>query len=132
MENYTIYCTREQALRAYMLGAPLEKEKPYAQIVEVAIAKGEFGQSVGFYKCIPTAEQMCGWLREKGVCIDITANEFCTGRWASALCVKGENAPDKDWWYESRTYDHYASYNEAMSAAIDKAIDYLEKKGGEV
>lgn len=132
MERYTIYCTKEQALRAYKLGAPLKEEKPYAQIVAVGETKGEFGQRVGIYFCIPTAEQMCGWLREKGVCIEITANEDCTGRWASALCVKGENASDKDWWYDFSTQDYYASYNEAMSAAIDKAIDYLEKKGGEV
>lgn len=117
MNQYTIYCTKEQALRAYMLGAPLEEEKPYAQIVEVGIAKGEFGQSVGVYKCIPTAEQMCGWIREKGV------NAYACCTICRSYCG---NLYDSVYGYRETKY--FDKYEDALLAAIDLALDYLENK----
>lgn len=122
MNQYTIYCTKEQALRAYMLGAPLEEEKPYAQIVEVGIAKGEFGQSVGVYKCIPTAEQMCGWLSEKG--FDVSHVSSLDMSYFKTFC-----------WYNSKEISddiRYKTLKEAILASINIALDYLERKEEEV
>lgn len=94
--DYTILCTQEQTIKAIELGAPIE----------------------GIF--IPTAEQMIGWLEEKGLIFNI---------------VKVTGLFNKASWYGFKIISRrgYTEYNvvqhhsrpEATLAAIDAALDYL-------
>ena len=63
MDEYTIFCTAEQTRKAFGLGASIEfikigEGKPLHYICS--------RENKGYYK-IPTAEQMIGFLRSKGM-----------------------------------------------------------------
>lgn len=71
MEDYTIYCTPKQTRNAFVLGAPIEFKEttvydcstgeliPYPDI-----AMDKDGEPI---LITPTAEQMIGWLRTRGI-----------------------------------------------------------------
>lgn len=110
MNKYTIYCTSEQTKRAYELGAPLEKT------------------SLEYWKNkIPTIEQMCGWLREKyNIHIYTLQCNNLTYIPQGNICNNGVTTQLFDWDYE----EYFDSYQQAMNAAIDTALKYLEKERG--
>lgn len=81
MKKYTIYCTKEQTERAERLGAPIETDFDVTGYIT------------------PTAEQMCGWLREEKKC----------------MCLVGGSLTGE-------------MYIKAMYAAIDAALDKLESE----
>ena len=121
MQDYTIYCTEEQAKRAYKLGAPIkvtpieDESTPSVTIEE----NGLYGLFI-----IPTVEQMCGWLREKGLFVYAfpfygDMGEQYIGE-VDELIISGLVCMRS---IETETYP------QAILAAIDAALDYLEKKG---
>jgi len=106
MEQYAIYCSEEQTKRAYELGAPIEEvctcESPH-----------EYYVREGLFIVAPTAEQMCRWSREKGIFIL-------------------ESQPNiYDIVVEENEIYVFTKIDEAQDipAAIDTALDYLEKGG---
>lgn len=110
IDKYTIYCTKEQTKKALELGAPLELE------TEVYYPNG-----AAFPKK-PTAEQMIGWLEDKGISV-------------KAVCFSWlyENKPtwqvhayqrSTNFWDEI-AFGHSKSCKEATLSAIDAALGYL-------
>lgn len=135
MDKYTIYCTEEQTKKALELGAPLHtiifksvSAFKALKIIDSGNLKNNHTlldncQQSGDYcsKLItnPTAEQMIGWLEEKGVTVEIVK---CETHWFA------------------RTYSHentnfnkgrFFSRKGAILASIDSALDYLTKEEGE-
>lgn len=117
MNRYSIYCTPYQTKRAYKLRA---------QIVNVSNcgipSNAPFFEINGCDFYIPTAEQMCGWLREKG---------FVAHAFASDMKVKYHGEVDiiEDGLSGAIFGDDFDTYEQAILAAIDAALDYLEKGG---
>lgn len=101
MENYTIYCTAEQTMKALDLGAPID-HRHYTFDNE-------------FYAILPTAEQMIGWLEEQGIYIhtEAVANSWRYYVTDGIEYIRHESKPSR---------------KEAILAAIDAALDYLEKE----
>lgn len=95
MNRYTIYCTREQTKKAFELGAPIDHWGHISNLIA------------------PTAEQMIGWLDEKGITIEMAK---CEIYWF-ARAYSDENTNFNKGRFNSR--------KEAMFAAIDAALDYL-------
>lgn len=114
MKNYTIYCTTEQVQIALELGAPIEYEFGYVNGIPYKITDEEGEPSL----IIPTAEQMIGWLRkEMKLAISIGYN------------IQNDNTPV--WFYSifNVAYSNtFSEPEEATLAAIDAALDYLEKQ----
>ena len=112
IDKYTIYCTAEQTKKALELGAPI---KSFENITTASANEGYYLDGTTLVK-LPTAEQMCGWLRRKG--FQIRAEEYddyCVGRvfyHYKLICAAGG----------------YGTYEEATLAAIDVALNYLIKK----
>lgn len=122
MEQYTIYCTEEQTRRAWLLDAPFKyccgKELPdhkyicttpllsHTEVIEV-----------------PTTQQMIGWLREE---YNIQAFVSTLAGNTASVFVKNEftmfNVNDDD-----EMPKRFDTYEQAELAAIDAALDYLEK-----
>ncbi len=102
LTDYTIYCTNEQVQRLKKLNAPLA---PYSD-----------DKRDKYYKKRPTAEQVIGWLRERGICIDIY------------------NKKGEVWYGVGKEIDSINSimisrenvYSTAILEAINSALDYLE------
>ena len=121
MENYTIYCTKEQIEKAIKLGASI-KINHYPPIngenfmwlspPEDAIAWNNSTNCL-----IPTAEQMRGWLESGDIidCIDVVHEED-----GFVFYVEADGI------YSLRQ-GGYLSRPEATLAAIDAALDYLIK-----
>lgn len=116
MEEFTIHCTEEQTKKAMELGAPIEED--YRHWQDIMFEE----------KCVrterqlvpPTAEQMIGWLEDKGITVKIVK---CDIRWFARPCSCKNTDFNKD---------GYCSRKEATLAAIDSALDYLiQKKGGQ-
>lgn len=101
MNRYTIYCTKEQTKKAIELGAPIElydnDKCPH------------FKWWDNFEYIIPTAEQMCGWLRCRGM--KFYFNDI-TSLWQVV--------------YDINIIGQGCSDNKEL-AAIDAALDYLSK-----
>lgn len=114
MQDYSIYCTKEQTERAYKLGALISK------VVENfnAIPTCYIDKSNTLYE-IPTAEQMCGWLRAKGF-------RFYIAEYEDHIFWRASNNQDKRWYVfgDNKPKD----YKESIIAAIDAALDFLEKQ----
>lgn len=112
MNRYTIYCTEEQAIKAFELGGPLQHNWQEEDLIVFIEKEG--------YKKIPTAEEMIGWLEEKGkLRIGIDAN-WCF--WCYTI-LDNRQIVEQGIEYQTR--------KEATLAAIDAALNYLvEKKGG--
>lgn len=114
MNKYTIYCSKEQTERAYKLGAPIEEvctcESPH-----------EYYVREGLFIVAPTAEQVCGWLREKDIHIQTMVYGDC--HYQTAI-YKLHSFDDAEY-----TDEDISSYKDAILSAIDIALDYLEKGG---
>lgn len=122
MNRYTIYCTESQTKRAYKLGAPIAQVMAPDAYYETH--KNKLSMLVecdheNVYIESPTAEQMCGWLREKGLFISVHDN--VSSLWFSLVCQLHGRILSQ---CRMKT-----SYEEAILAAIDAALDYLEKGG---
>jgi len=133
MRQYNNYCTNEQTKRAKRLGAPIESYEIECFQYKV---DGELGTLDEWIKHLnlndvcfdadyennkfikynnPIAPQIIGWLRDKGLILYV----------------------DYYGMYESHVYDkgcimisskrYFDSFEEAELAAIDAALDYLEK-----
>lgn len=128
MRKYSCYCTAEQTRRAFLLDAPIEtihysndyikrfsKEINEESLLKsnIAIIHNEDGIHAGV---IPTAEQMVGWLEEQGLFITIDKSD---GGHLFYNILK-ENEYVCEW-------NSFSSRSEAIIAAIDAALDYLEK-----
>ena len=126
MNKYTIYCTEEQTKKAYELGAPIEV---YNHFDSDDIREADIFYKDKFIE-LPdgrlieriTAEQMIGWLEEKGVWI-----HFCKPNQRPtrlSFSISNINEPFR------RVFvgGEYNSREEATLAAIDAALDYLSKK----
>lgn len=114
MNNYTIYCGVAQTKKALELGAPVIT-KPY---------KGRVIENAFFIKddlmCVfPTAEQMIGWLEERISYIDVIKQEDNT--WLYIIYFKNNSN-------RNITVKGFSSRKDATLAAIDAALDYLEKQ----
>lgn len=114
MRKYTIYCTEQQTKKALELGAPIErvlfysdKKYKYSKIKE------------GMFK-IPTVEQMCGWLRTKGLFVEPYLNGECSYSFAPIVSTKEDG--------EIIRLEAEEEYKKAALVAIDAALDYLEQK----
>lgn len=108
MNRYEIRCTPEQTKKALELGAPIETLQYDSTIVKTVITfKG--------FAIIPTAEQMIGWLEEQGILTETAAGMT---KWYG-YAHNGKR-------YINR--EGYSSRKEATLAAIDAALDYLDKQ----
>lgn len=110
MNEYIIYCTKEQTKKALELGAPIEMDShshgmPYIQ------------DKTNFFIC-PTAEQMIGWLEKQGLWeIQITRKWGYNGWYFYLYNSMGNDLVDFETAYLSR--------KGATLAAIDEALEYL-------
>lgn len=82
MNQYTIYCTEEQTKKALKLGAPLQEHPFEASIIKAN--EKMFSNLICIndrYYCIPTAEQMIGFILEtgRGYSCDLTDDIFDLG-----------------------------------------------------
>lgn len=117
MKRYEILCTPEQTKKALELGAPImvipEGYKEDAIHFKMYL-DGENASIV-----LPTAEQMQGWLIEKGILIIIepSAKEFY-----SSYSVRRN-----DGMWRNRVFNdgYFSTRKEATLAAIDAALEYL-------
>lgn len=114
INDYTIYCTKEQTHKALELGTSLQ-EHPFCASIIKANEK-MFSNLICInekYYALPTAEQMIGWLESQGCVV-----EYCRlyrGNPLWAIFVNEVQVVGK--YYESRTA--------AIYAAIDAALEYL-------
>lgn len=118
MDEYTIFCTEEQAKKALELGAPTRRILPTEAINDPSFEMSEHfsDRPIPYFVKIPTAEQMIGWLRSKGFRFKIT--EFEEGTlWKVA---HGD-------WFDFSDNDG-VNPKDATLAAIDAALEYLTDK----
>lgn len=108
MNQYTIYCTAEQTKKALEFGAPIEVTKQLGPLVN-----RKYLSDLETYTAIiiPTAEQMIGWLDGQGINI--------------AICICADGTYYN--FYHKGLMKYYKTRKEATLAAIDVALDYLEK-----
>ena len=106
MNQYTIYCTPEQTMKALELGAPIT--------ATLNTFEPNLYEYLGAFFRIPTAERMIGWLEEQGFYFYIFKD----------YCWNGEVQYGNNWYY---SIDDVNSRKEATLAAIDAALDYLIK-----
>lgn len=122
MQDYELRCTAEQTRRAYELGAPLEEQcigNNNVDLDSISVSNG-YGGSI--YLIIPTTQQMMGWLREQGV------NAYAAFEGVNMylpICFVGDSVYQED----IAQYLIYKKPEQAELAAIDAALDYLEKGG---
>lgn len=116
MNRYTIFCTRSQTKKALELGAPIEIiSYGYEKYHNKLLVHGK-GWAIS-----PTAEQMCGWLRKQGLCVEIISKKYFGDRtklynanlWKIPEVKKLEDVTETN------------DYKEATLAAIDAALKYL-------
>lgn len=106
IDQYTIYCTKEQTQKAFELGASIVK-----MIEEFnAIPSCYVDKSNNLYE-IPTAEQMIGWLEEQGF-------EFEESKYYTSIDYKDKGCLGM---FEGLRKD-------SVLIAIDTALDYLISK----
>lgn len=133
MDNFTIYCTQEQAKKALELGAPIKANKDYSNgnLSETLCVYGDIinKDKWGIGECtilhIPTAEQMRGWLMERLGATTFTNKHYsCCDREGYGYLIIG-----RDVILEVDAVDNgrylLDSDKEATIAAIDAALDYL-------
>ena len=115
MNEYTIYCTKMQAMKAFELGADLTPCRDAKK--NFIIASSRFNSRWDEKYLIPTAEQMLGWMEEQ-----INVREICIRRYSN-------------WCYQIYIDPHFHleqngfnSRKEATLAAIDAALEYLSNQ----
>lgn len=120
MIEFEIRCTTEQTTKAILLGASIYKT-PYLSNVHgrpfIEEHVGKDRDSV--YTIKPTAEQMTGWLRSKGVSVEYF--ETSKGWYGCAHNYHQKSS------VEFTFREKYKSRKEAALAAIDAALEYLTK-----
>lgn len=113
MNRYICYCTEEQTKMALELGAPLREVFYDVQSPEIAKQYNLLIIDFKLY-CIPTAEQMIGWLEEQE---EISVDILYVFGWTFNI------------WYFTLLHVHsgnvYDTRKEATLAAIDDALKYL-------
>ena len=123
MNQYTIYCTPEQACKALELGAKIITEPNC--IHTLSQFRGVYNDGETFFH-LPTIEQMIGWLEEKGMFVIVhrikNVDETFT-YYYDIFDNDNENICDGMWTFLSR--------EEATLAAICAALDYLIENKGE-
>lgn len=114
MASQLIYADQASTLKE--IGFPLVYEE-----IEYEEPWGGFNSYVSDKPILPTLELVAKWLREeKGLWIEISKG----GYEKSAHCFLN------DYIYENETsIKEFDSYEEALSAGIDKAIEILKKNG---
>lgn len=138
MNQYNIYCSEEQTIRALKLGAPVEDKcikprefNPHEWLHIVNYPPDKVECEGGIIYNIPTTEQMCGWLLDKGVYAHVGTDAYVRNSWESYIQVAAvaEGKEGKEfWWLEPESYKIFVTYTEAMMHAIDAALSYLEKE----
>lgn len=123
ISDYSISCTAAQTQKALKLGAQIDTigctrgEIPllddYVELVVMDDNTSIIGE-------IPTAEEMIGWLEEKGIFIEI---KRFLGRYTFILFKIYEHGEIN---FSIRCQD-FPSRKETMLAAIDAALEYLQK-----
>lgn len=107
MEKYTNYCSKEQTIRAYKLGAPIELR-------------------IGLFKenrlINPTTQQMMNWM-EKEHKINADIDFFRQKGYGASIDLEGKEV------YYNFVCQYFETRQEAELAVIDAALDYIEKKG---
>lgn len=114
MNNYTIYCTPEQTKKALKLGAPIKRIIKYEDTISSIIDY-----------CIPTVEQMLGWIEEQMNITTFHINFYPTYKnegygyliIAKEIVIECDAQEDGKYLQPSR--------KEATLAAIDAALGYL-------
>ncbi|MCQ2105914.1 MAG: hypothetical protein MJZ26_08995 [Fibrobacter sp.] len=120
MNRYTIYCTKEQTIKALELGAPIIKHEG---VTTVGAPNGYYLNDNVLTK-IPTSEQMLGWLEEQDDIEEITIlRNRAFHSWAYLVTNKRDKLVSSNNIYQSR--------HEATIAAIDAALEYLIKQKDE-
>lgn len=117
MQDCTIYCTPEQTKKALELGAPIDyvdrfNENLPCELIEFTDSNGK-KMSAEFV--IPTAEQMLNWLRSERFYFrfdDYIKHYLVIAKRSSFELITKGNLDNE----------------EAVLAAIDAALDYLEKE----
>lgn len=132
--EYTIYCTKGQVEKSIKIGAPIEEAMSayntkiaYERISKNKKIEDEYindgvliigNQSTVKSYNIPTAEQMCEWLRrEKGLFIEPYLNGECAYSFSPVVCTIADG--------EIIHLKAENSYKEALLYSIDAALDYL-------
>lgn len=117
MNRYTIYCTTEQVRIALELGAPILADTQEIKFAGINGLPFDVDRVV-----IPTTDQMIGWLEEQETITAINIDYYITGNaWACWIKFKEGTLNKQD----------FSSRREATLAAIDAALDYLEKQNVE-
>lgn len=121
MDEYTIYCTKEQTLKALELGASINIRcsyngyHPLPFIKEITIEPHHFAE-------VPTAEQMVGWLQSKG-CYPYTMPLKRDGKVMFAARF--------EFFEDGGSTDIFCGYgkdNSVILKAINSALTYLSNK----
>lgn len=110
MEEFTIYCTEEQTKKALELCAPLNFVEECMATCKQKHSSLYIPEKWGYFS-YPTAEQMIGWLRSKGLRFEV--DEFTNATY---------------WQYHiepSFKCGKELCYKDAVLSLIDAALDYL-------
>lgn len=118
MEEYTIYCTKEQTKKAFELGANLFcLDRMQSEAFDENPFKDDYTDrtklNIGVYAFCPTAEQLINWLRrEKGF---------------KFLLFDAPDSVDDDNWWLGLNGELISSGNDEDKelAAINAALNYL-------
>ena len=140
MNDYTIYCTPDQTHKALELGAPIrnfitkEESKRLVKISQEENRVDDYEKElVKYYHqtiigdmiyCIPTAEQMLGWLEEQGLELRVIKQRYRDGTFAYVFTMI-----DNDGYFKPHKNNMvYTNRKEATLAAIVSALEYLISK----
>ena len=133
MNEYTIPCTEEQTKKARELGASMTEitkfdiihNNSYLLLKTVNLS---LGLKKYVYVEIPTAEEMIGWLEDKGVLVDINPIDGLHFYWMLRTKELDEGSGRYMWECQYTTPERdveYSSRREATLAGIDAALEYL-------
>lgn len=121
MNKYTIYCTKEQTKKALELGAPIKVHPFHPSVISgnERLFEGII-QYNNLYYCIPTTQQMIGWLeKEKGISVEVSRqygiNKYCY--YVFDNCGNDIESLESKIKFNSR--------KDATLAGIDAALEYL-------
>lgn len=117
MNKYTIYCTESQTKKALELDAPITKERIGKCITEGLVRLGNNHNESDIDYLLPTVEQMIGWLEEQEEFSNICIRKTMGGNYSGACYCNGETL----------LHQTFSSRKEATLAAIDVALEYLNK-----
>lgn len=115
VNDYKIYCTEEQTLKALELDAPIEVTKRLEPLVN-----RKYISDLETYTAIiiPTAEELIGWLEEQDDMEEITIlRNRAFHSWAYLVTNKSGKLVSSNNIYQSRP--------KATLASIDAALNYL-------